>query len=176
MNGREGFATAANKCCKVLKGRGQGVPQGQVCLQQLKIAQISGGHYCQPAGMLGGSGQALPHHCAGQTAPNPPSCCFLGWPPPAFPAQGAKLHSPGLFLVSTVMFPAQGMQGKLQFSPRMSQELHQLTSSWGFPWEKRPQKSKPLLQTCSTLREFHTNICSLVTHGSLGFGLIRGSS
>lgn len=47
--------------------------------------------------------------------------------------EGPSTTSQVLFLGSRVMFPAQGMQAELKFSPRASQELHQFASLWGFP-------------------------------------------
>lgn len=131
MNGREGFATAANKCCKVLKGKGPGYtpasgvsPEGSPKMPK----SLGDNSTARLVGVLECNGQALPHCWARKTAAPSLSSCSEGVLQlflPGVPSTTTQV----LFLASRVMFPAQGTQGEwwLKFSPRTPWELHQIT-------------------------------------------------
>lgn len=99
MNGREGFATAANKCCKVLKGKGPGCTPGSGVSPEVspKMPKSLGYSTARPVGV---NGQALPHHCAGKTAAPSLSCCLQGVPwvaSSSFPNMGCQAPQPRFY-------------------------------------------------------------------------------
>lgn len=81
MNGREGFATAANKCCKVLKGKGPGCTPASGVSPEVspKMPKSLGDNStARLVGVLECNGQALPHCCARKTAAPSLSSCSEG--------------------------------------------------------------------------------------------------